>query len=150
MAANPQLMMKEGKFDEESPEFQQFKRQNITKWGSLTQVWKGLEKLISQYPVSFAYIDIERMIYLADLELERLTRDDLIECITNKSAVIDAMTDPRKRFKGANGAVLAVVKLQAAWRRLKASCAYQQTKFLMMKATVIQRKFRLYQLKKAT
>lgn len=85
----------------------------------------------------FAYIDIEKMIYLANLELERLTKEDLIDCVTNKSAIVDAITDPKKRFKGANGAVLAVIKLQAAWRRLKASCAYQQTKFLMMKATII-------------
>jgi hypothetical protein len=93
--------------------------------------------LISQYPVPFAYIDIDKMIHLADLELERLTTEDLVECVTNKSALRDVMKDPKKRFRGRNGAVLACIKLQAAWRRLKAKCAYEQTKFLMMKATVI-------------
>ena len=46
--------------------------------------------------------------------------------------------------------MLAVIRIQTCWRRHKAFSAFAQLKFLMLKATVIQRKFRLYQLKKST
>ena len=36
MASNPQLVLRQGKFQETSGEFIQFKRQNITKWGGLS------------------------------------------------------------------------------------------------------------------
>ena len=38
MATNPQLVMKKGKFDEVCPEFVTFKRQNITRWGIVSQL----------------------------------------------------------------------------------------------------------------
>ena len=38
MATNPQLILKNGKFDEASPEYAPFKRQNITKWGVVSQL----------------------------------------------------------------------------------------------------------------
>lgn len=38
MATNAQLVLKQGKFDEKSPEYAQFKRQNITKWGVVSQL----------------------------------------------------------------------------------------------------------------
>ena len=45
---------------------------------------------------------------------------------------------------------MAAIKIQQTWRRHKAYSAFAQLKYLMVKATVIQRKFRLYQLKKST
>lgn len=33
MATNPQLVMKNGRFDDKGQEYKTFKRQNITKWG---------------------------------------------------------------------------------------------------------------------
>lgn len=33
MATNPQLVMKNGRFDDKGQEYTTFKRQNITKWG---------------------------------------------------------------------------------------------------------------------
>ena len=58
------------------------------------------------------------------------------------------MRNPRHKFRGPNGHVLATIKVQTAWRRHKAYSAFAQLKFLMEKATVIQRKYRLYMLKK--
>jgi hypothetical protein len=42
------------------------------------------------------------------------------------------------------------VCIQKNWRRYKAYSAYSQLRYLMEKSTIIQRKFRLYQLKKST
>ena len=60
------------------------------------------------------------------------------------------MTNPQTMFKGANGPVLAAIKIQTCWRRHKAFSAFDQLKFLMRMATIIQRKYRLYRLKMST
>lgn len=73
-----------------------------------------------------------------------------MSCITNRVQVDAAMTNPMIRYKGPNGPVLAATKLQTCWRRHKAHSAFSQLRFLMEKATVIQRKYRLYMLKKQT
>ena len=73
-----------------------------------------------------------------------------MSCVTNKVQVEDAIKNPRNKYKGPNGLIMAAVKIQTTWRRHKAFSAFAQLKFLMIKATVIQRKFRLYQLKKST
>lgn len=54
------------------------------------------------------------------------------------------MTNPLTMFKGPNGPVLAAVRIQTIWRRHKAFSAFDQLKFLMKMATVIQRKYRLF------
>jgi IQ domain-containing protein H len=58
--------------------------------------------------------------------------------------------NPRQKYKGPQGPVLAAIYIQKNYRRFKASSAYAQLKFLMEKATIIQRRYRLYQLKKST
>jgi len=142
--------MKNGKFDEDAPEYVVFKRQNITKWGVCSQFMQQIEKFLAQYPVYHVYIDVMRLLQLADLDLEKYSRDDILSCVTNKVQVSEAINNPKNKFKGPNGPVLAVLKIQTAWRRHKAFSAFAQLKFLMIQATIIQRKFRLFQLKKST
>ena len=91
-----------------------------------------------------------RLLELADLEYDKYSTEDLLSCVTNLEIVLEAMKNPRQMFKGPNGPVLATIKIQTAWRRHKAFSAFSQLKFLMLKATLIQRKYRLYQLKKST
>ena len=38
MATNPQIMMRNGRFDVDSTEYAAFKRKNITKWGIISQI----------------------------------------------------------------------------------------------------------------
>jgi hypothetical protein len=45
-------------------------------------------------------------------------------CVSNINAVNDAVMNPKKKFTGPNGPVLASIKLQTAWRRHKAYTAY--------------------------
>lgn len=137
-------MMKKGQFDVNSPEFIQFKRQNITIWGGLSQLIQDLEKYISQYLINYAYVDINQMIKLVNLEIVKFSKEELLSCITNKTQVNDAITNPKLKYKGPHGPIIAVTALQTAWRRYKAYSSFDQLKFLMDKATVIQRKFRLF------
>ena len=109
-----------------------------------------IEKFISQFNVNYAYVDVLRMLQLSDLDNERYSEEEIMSCISNRTQVNEAINNPRNKFKGPNGPVLAAVKVQTCWRRHKAFSAFAQLKFLMLKATVIQRKFRLYQLKKST
>ena len=105
---------------------------------------------MSQYNVNYVYIDILRLLQLSDLDLERYSEEDILSCCSNRVQVDEAIKNPRNKYKGPNGPVLAAIKVQQTWRRHKAYSAFSQLKFLMVKATVIQRKFRLYQLKKST
>jgi hypothetical protein len=90
------------------------------------------------------------MLELADLELDKYHQDDLLSCVINLQTVLDAMRNPKVMFRGPNGPVLATIKIQTVWRRYKAYSSFSQLKHLMYMATLIQRKYRLYQLKKST
>lgn len=87
---------------------------------------------------------------MVNLELDKYTQDDLLSCVINLQTVLDAMHNPKIMFKGPNGPVLATLKIQTAWRRHKAYTSFEQLKHLMKMATLVQRKYRLYQLKKST
>ena len=124
MSTNPQLVLKKGKFDDTSPEYIQFKRQNITKWGVVSQLMQQVERFMSQYPVNFVYVDVMRLLQLADLDLEKYSQDDIMSCVTNRVQVDDAINNPRNMYKGPNGPVLAAIKIQTVWRRHKAFSAF--------------------------
>ena len=105
---------------------------------------------MSQFLVNYVYVDVIKLLQFADLDLEKYSQEDIMSCVTNKVQVDEAINNPRNKYRGPNGPVLAAVKIQTVWRRHKAFSAFSQLKFLMLKATIIQRKFRLYQLKKST
>jgi len=87
---------------------------------------------------------------VAEDELTRPEEKDLFGCILNQAQVHELLMDPKKKFKGESGAILAAITLQKAWKRHKAYTDYNQLRFLMAKATIIQRKYRLYCLQKST
>ena len=107
MATTPQLVLKSGKFDDKSTEYNQFKRQNITKWGTLSQLMQQIEKFLSQYAINYVYIDVQTLKRLADLDLEKYTETEILSCVTNKVQVDEALRNPRNKYKGPNGPVLA-------------------------------------------
>lgn len=85
MSQNPTILMRNGHFDENEPGFIQFKRQNIIKWGAISQIMHKLEKWISQYNVAYCYIDVKGLVTLADDEHESVTEKELMLLVTNKS-----------------------------------------------------------------
>jgi hypothetical protein len=70
--------------------------------------------------------------------------------VVNKEEVGKIIKIPSRMFKGPKGPELASITIQKNWRMYKAHTAYNQLKFLMGKATIIQRRFRLYQFQKQT
>ena len=104
--------MKSGKFDTDSAEYAQFKRQNITKWGVVSQLMQQIERFLSQYAISYVYIDVLRLLQLSDLDLERYSEEDILSCCSNRVQVDEAIKNPRNKYKGPNGPVLSAIKIQ--------------------------------------
>ena len=68
----------------------------------------------------------------------------------NKDEVGQIIKIPSRMFKGHLGPELSAICIQKNWKRFKAHTAYTQLKFLMKKATVIQRRFKLYLFQRET
>lgn len=145
-----QIVVKGGKVVDSSPEFVSFKRANITKWGAVSLIIYMLEKMMSLYHIPNAVVDGAKVVILAEEELTRPNDDELLNCIVNRAQVIEIINNPVKKFKGPKGPDLAAICIQKNWRRFKAYTAFTLLKFSMSKATIIQRRWRLYQLMKNT
>lgn len=104
-----------------------------------------MEKFLSTYNVDLAYIEGKEIASLAEEDLRKPTPENLFDCIVNKEEVGKIIKIPSRMFKGPKGPELAAINIQKNWRMYKAHTAYTQLKFLMGKATIIQRRFRLYQ-----
>ena len=68
MATNAQLVMRSGVFDTENKDYIAFKRANITRWGVIYQIMVQLEKLLAQYRVQIAYVDVHRLNQLSEMD----------------------------------------------------------------------------------
>ena len=145
-----QFLIDKGVLGQDSAEFQQFKRENITQWGAISQLIYQLEKFLAKYIVKFAYISASQMLKYANLDQDRYSEEDLIACITNQRQVLGVIRNPKKMYKGNGGPAMAAVAIQKTWRYFKAYSNFRQLKFLMDKATIIQRRYRLWQLKNQT
>ena len=82
------FLMKKGVFDTTSQEFAQFKRQNITKWGAISLLLNNLEKFIQKYNLNLVYISANKLVYYADMDLDRYTDDEYLDCVSNKPALL--------------------------------------------------------------
>ena len=80
----------------------------------------------------------------SEMDLKKPKKEELFDCITNKDEVEPKINIPSLKFKGQEGPIKAAIVLQKNWRTHKARVAYTYLKFLMQKATTIQRSFRLF------
>ena len=76
--------MKRGELDQTTEEFNTFKRQNITRWGAILYLISCLEKFISQYNITFAYISAQKLIEYGELDLEKYDEYNFFDCIVNR------------------------------------------------------------------
>jgi len=139
-----QLMFRKGKLIDQTPEFVSFRRTHIDKWGPVSFILMNFEKLFTDHNVQLAYVDGRQLVELAHEKLERPKPEELFDCITNKDEVGKLVKIPALRFKGPDGPIDAAIVLQSYFRMYKAREAYKHLRFLMKKATTIQRRFRLY------
>jgi len=141
-----QLIIRKGKLLDTTPEFLSFKRTYIAKWGSISYILLLLEKLLGQSSVDLAYVEGRKVALLVagDLDLNKPSNEELFDCVVNKDQVGKQIKIPSLMFKGHEGPILAATAIQKNWRMHKARVAYTYLRFLMEKATVIQRAFRLF------
>jgi hypothetical protein len=125
-----------------------FKRTYIQKWGSIAYVLHLLERLMTEHEVDLCYIEGRKIAELAQdsnsQELTKYTKEQLFACVVNQDEVGTKVKVPSLMFKGITGPILAATVIQKNWRMHKSRVAYTYLKFLMGKATIIQRYFRLY------
>lgn len=145
-----QIAIKGGKVVETTPEYMSFKRSNITKWGAVSLIIYLLERMLGLYHVPNAVVDGTKLVALSEEELTRPNNEELLDCLINRSQVEEQIKNPVKKFKGPSGPDLAAICIQKNWRRFKAYTAFTLLKFSMSKATIIQRRWRLFQLMKNT
>jgi hypothetical protein len=143
-----QFIIRKGKVLDQTPEFISFKRTYIAQWGSVSYIIHLLEKFLSTYQVDLAYIDGKQLVSLAESQSQDMRNkpgnEQLFDCIANKEDVSKVIKIPSRMFKGPRGPELAAITIQKNWRMYKAHTAYSQLRFLMQKATIIQRRFRLF------
>ena len=84
------------------------------------------------------------------MDLRKPSKEELYDCITNKDEVSLKIKIPSMMFKGPEGPIKAATVITKNWRMHKARVAYTYLKFLMQKATIIQRSFRLFMFQKQT
>ena len=97
----------------------------------------NFEKLFTDFAVLLAYVDGRQLVELARESLDKPTKEEMFDCITNKDEVGKLVKIPTRMFKGPEGPILAVTVLQKNFRMFKAREAYKHLKFLMKKATTI-------------
>ena len=141
-----QLIVRKGVLLDNTPEFVSFRRTFLNKWGSISFILHLIEKLLLDNEVEMAYIEGKKVAALAtmELDLKKPSKEELYDCIVNKEDVSHKIKIPSMMFKGHEGPIDAATVIQKNWRTHKARVAYTYLKFLMSKATVIQRGFRLY------
>lgn len=59
-----------------------------------------LEKFLGQFNIPFSYVDTKQLLNLSEQEFEKFSEDDLLNCIANKAQIIDAIKNPKQKFKG--------------------------------------------------
>ena len=146
-----QFIIRKGKVLDETPEFISFKRTYISQWGAISFIIHLLEKFLSTYGIDLAYIEGKQLVQLAaSNDMKKPPNELLFDCIVNKEDVTKHVKIPSRMFRGPRGPELAAITIQKNWRMYKAHTAYSQLKFLMQKATLIQRRFRLFLFQKHT
>ena len=122
-----------------TPEFISFKRTYLNRWGSISFVLHLIQKLLTENEVDLAYIEGRKVANLAstEMDLNKPSKEELYDCITNKDEVSFKIKIPSMMFKGPEGPIKAATVITKNWRMHKARVAYTYLKFLMQKATTI-------------
>ena len=138
------LIFRKGKLLDETPEFVSFRRLYIDKWGPVSFIIMNFENWFKKFDVQYAQVDGRKLQALGTDALERPSKEDVFDCIINKDEVGQVWKVPKLMFQGPEGPLKAVVVIQKNIRMFKARESYKHLLFLMKKATLIQRRFRLY------
>lgn len=69
----------------------------------------NFEKLFTDYNVQLAYVDGRQLVELARDSLDKPTKEEMFDCVTNKGEVGKLVKVPTRMFKGPEGPILAAI-----------------------------------------
>lgn len=69
------------------------------------------ERFLSQFRINYVYVDVLRLLQLSDLDNEKYSEEDILSCCSNRVQVDEAIRNPKNKYKGPNGPVMAAIKI---------------------------------------
>ncbi|KAM9311942.1 IQ domain-containing protein H [Gastrophryne carolinensis] len=115
-----------GLIDPQAKDFLAFKQHYCISWGSFMTFLERLQKLLQDYTVPVAVVNGELLrIAALDLEIGKIPSvSQLLSVLENRSLVQKLMNQPGLLYKGREGKLAAVLKIQATWRGYRDRVAY--------------------------
>jgi hypothetical protein len=137
----------EGKTLRETPEFQSFQRSYLHQWGSISSLIFQLEELMQNHEVRLAIINGPKLFALANMNLPKADRQQLLDVIANVEQVTPFLnfshsSEGPKQFH-------ASVIIQSVIRKFIAGRKFRRMLTEIQCATKIQSHVRLYLFKLA-
>lgn len=139
-----QFIIHKGRTMRETPEFISFKRVAQEIWGSVEEVIKALETLLTRFFVPLAYIDGQRLMGVAAMDLAWFSTADLLSCIVNEDQVSALIRRPGQRYKGKDRKRKAATTLQGFFRMCLHRNRYAKFRHHGASAIVVQQAWRVY------
>ncbi|DAZ95854.1 TPA: hypothetical protein N0F65_009128 [Lagenidium giganteum] len=139
-----QFIIHKGKALRETPEFVSFKRVAQEVWGSIEEVIKALEALLTRYFVPLAYIDGQRLLAVAGMQQSVFSAKELLSCIVNEDQVGALIRRPGQRYKGKDRKRRAAITIQAFLRMCMQRKKYNNFRRHDDSATFLQQIWRAY------
>lgn len=139
-----QFIIHKGKAMRETPEFISFKRVAQEIWGGVDEVIKALEVLLTRYFVPLAYVDGQRLMTVAAMQMASFTKQDLLSCIVNEDQVGSLIRRPGQRYKGKDRKRRAVVTIQNFFRMWWHQKKYNRFRHHLSSVELIQKTWRSY------
>lgn len=139
-----QFIIHKGRAMRETPEFVSFRRVAQEVWGGVEEVIRALEALLTRYFVPLAYVDGQRLMTVAAMELSAYSKRELLSCIVNEDQVGALIRRPGQRYKGKDRKRRAATTLQNFFRMCWRRRTYLRFRCHLASVELIQRVWRAH------